>query len=106
MVLQREEGPFKDFRDGRRLFHKGYDSDGELSPFWGVLKQEGEQLFEEQPLGAPEETTTAATALVNAIEPGKVLSMRPRLLIVVRRQFKITTTITTTTNQIQLQLVQ
>jgi len=55
MVLQREEGPFKDFRDGRRLFHKGYDSDGELSPFWGVLKQEGEQLFEEQPLGAPEE---------------------------------------------------
>ena len=26
-------------------FDKGYDSDGEIGPFWGVLKQEGEQLF-------------------------------------------------------------
>ena len=40
-------------------FDKGYDSDGEIGPFWGVLKQEGEQLFEEQPLSTAEETTTA-----------------------------------------------
>ena len=50
-------------------FDKGYDSDGEFSPFWGVLKQQGEQLFEEQPLSATEETTTAATGLINPIEP-------------------------------------
>ena len=49
-------------------FDKGYDSDGEIGPFWGVLKQEGEQLFEEKPLSATEETTKAATALINPIE--------------------------------------
>ena len=53
-------------------FDKGYDSDGEIGPFWGVLKQEGEQLFEEQPLSATEETTTAATALINPIEPSTI----------------------------------
>ena len=46
--------------------------DREIGPFWGVLKQEGEQLFEEQPLSATEETKTAANALINPIEPSTI----------------------------------
>ena len=68
MVLQRGQDLSKIGRT-EEDFDKGYDSDGEIGPFWGVLKQEGEQLFEEQPLSATEETTTADTALINSIGP-------------------------------------
>ena len=72
MVLQRGQDLSKIGRTEEDFFDKGYDSDGEIGPFWGVLKQEGEQLFEEQPLSATEETTTAATALINPIEPSTI----------------------------------
>ena len=71
MVLQRGQDLSKIGRT-EEDFDKGYDSDGEIGPFWGVLKQEGEQLFEEQPLSATEETTTADTALINSIGPSTI----------------------------------
>ena len=57
-------------------FDKGYDSDGEIGPFWGVFKQEGEQLFAEKPLSATKETMKAANALINIIEPSNINSIK------------------------------
>ena len=38
-------------------FDEGYDSDGQIGPFFGALDAEGDQLFEESPLVMPPTNT-------------------------------------------------
>ena len=53
-------------------FEMGYDSDGEIGPFWGVVKQEGDQLFEEQNLIATEDTRTADSSPNSQMEASTI----------------------------------
>ena len=41
-------------------FDEGYDSDGQIGPFFGALDAEGDQLFEESPLVMPPTNTSKA----------------------------------------------
>ena len=41
-------------------FDEGYDSDGQIGPFFGALDAEGDQLFEESPLVMPPTNTSNA----------------------------------------------
>ena len=37
----------KSIQDLEERFDKGYDSDGQLGPFWGATTKEGPQLFDD-----------------------------------------------------------
>ena len=48
-------------------FDEGYDSDGEIGPFFNAAEVEGNQFFEEMPLGTSADLTTTAIHLSKQI---------------------------------------